>query len=258
MKKISYLLLIFCAILICSGCHQDKTLPETTAATVAPSTTFTEETTAPVTAPVHSPLYIPGLDVEDVILYFNEVCLDAEIVHSGNASLLQRWEEPISYCLYGSYTEEDIAVLNEFVAWLNTIDGFPGIQEVRNSSDANLNIHFCEQEEMIHLMGDSFYGMDGAVTFWYDYNVIYDAIICCRTDLSQTLRNSVILEELYNSLGPIQDTDLRPDSIIYSEYSEPQCLTQIDKLILTLLYHPELQPGMHADEVATVIRQLYY
>ena len=88
--------------------------------------------------------------------------------------------------------------------------------------------------------------------------MIFDAIICCRTDLCQTLRNSVILEELYNGLGPIQDTSLRPDSIIYNEYAEPQCLSQIDKLILTLLYHPDLQPGMNAEEVAAVIRTLYY
>ena len=72
------------------------------------------------------------------------------------------------------------------------------------------------------------------------------------------LCDSVILEEIYNGLGPIQDTDLRPDSIIYSGFSEPQSLTDVDELILKLLYHPQLLPGMNADECETVIRQLYY
>jgi hypothetical protein len=30
----------------------------------------------------------------------------------------------------------------------------------------------------------------------------------------------VILEEVYNGLGPVQDTALRPDSLIYSDFSE--------------------------------------
>ena len=89
-------------------------------------------------------------------------------------------------------------------------------------------------------------------------NEIYDAIICCRTDLDQDLRNAVILEEMYNGLGPIQDTDLRVDSVIYSGYSEPQRLTQMDELILRLLYHPQMECGMDAQQCADVIRQLYY
>jgi hypothetical protein len=68
----------------------------------------------------------------------------------------------------------------------------------------------------------------------------------------------VILEELYNGLGPIQDTSLREDSIIYAGYSEPQALTEIDWLILQLLYHPDLQFGMDTEACAEVIRQLYY
>ena len=111
---------------------------------------------------------------------------------------------------------------------------------------------------MIDLMGSGFYGMDGAVTFWYMDDVIYDAIICYRTDIPQFTRNSVILEEIYNGLGPIQDTALRPDSIIYSEFSEPQELTPMDELILRLLYHPDIQCGMDMAACEEVIRNLYY
>ena len=89
-------------------------------------------------------------------------------------------------------------------------------------------------------------------------NQIYDAIICCRTDLNQVVRNSVILEEIYNGLGPVQDTVLREDSIIYSYYSEPQSLTEVDELILKLLYHPDIVCGMDATDCEAVIRQLYY
>lgn len=230
------------------------TVPATQPPTEAP----TEPPTETPTLPPHSELYIPDVSVEDVILYFNEVCLDAEYTHSGDPSRLQKWISPIAYYLQGSPTQEDLETLNHFSDWLNTIDGFPGIYQTQEPSEANLTIHFCDQQEMISLMGDNFYGMDGAVTFWYMDDMIYDAIICYRTDLDQHLRNSVILEEIYNGLGPIQDTALRPDSIIYGEFSEPQELTAMDELILRLLYHPDIKCGMDAAACEKIIRSLYY
>ena len=102
-------------------------------------------------------------------------------------------------------------------------------------------------------------GLDGAVTFWYDgENRIYDEVICIRNDIDQFTRNSVILEEIYNGLGPVQDTSLRSDSLIYQEFSQPQALTQVDELILRLLYHPDMRCGMDAEACETVIRSLYY
>jgi hypothetical protein len=67
----------------------------------------------------------------------------------------------------------------------------------------------------------------------------------------------VLLEELYNGLGPVQDTALRPDSIIYAEYSTPQRLSDVDELLLRLLYHPTLQPGMDRAACSEAIQQLY-
>ena len=68
----------------------------------------------------------------------------------------------------------------------------------------------------------------------------------------------MILEEVYNGLGPIQDSSLREDSLIYSGYSEPQELTDIDELLLRILYHPDLKAGMDSGECAEIIHQIYY
>ena len=75
--------------------------------------------------PKHSPFYIPDIPVEDVILYFNEVTLDSEIINGGDPSLVQKWVSPVYYTLDGEYTDGDIAVLQSFTAWLNTVEGFP-------------------------------------------------------------------------------------------------------------------------------------
>lgn len=234
----------------------ESTEPETTEATEAETT---EPTEPEPTEPEHSALYIPGVSVENVITYFNEVCLDAEFVHSGDASLLQRWEMPVCYSVEGSPTAEDLEVLEGFTDWLNTVENFPGIRRNQSDDFVNLRIHFCTQEELLAIMGDHFTGLDGAVTFWYNGdNAIFDAVICVRTDLDQYVRNSVIQEEIYNGLGPIQDTNLRQDSLIYSGYTTPQEPTQTDRLIMELLYHPSLSCGMTAQECEEAIRQLYY
>lgn len=267
MRKLIFLLL---CLLLLTGCAPAEPAPtqiptgaETLPAVTEPPTEVpteapTEAPTEVPTLPPHSELYIPGVEVEDVITYFHEVCLNAEFVNSGDPSFLQRWNAPITYRVYGDPTAEDLAKIEEFSGWLNTVFGFPGIYEAAEGEYVNLRIHFCDQQTMVDLMGENFAWMDGGVTFWYNDDVIYDAIICIRTDLDQYLRNSVILEEIYNGLGPAQDTDLRPDSLIYSAFSEPQSLTDIDELILKLLYHPDLSCGMSAAECEAVIRQLYY
>ena len=227
-------------------------IEETTETTAEPTETTAE------TEPAHSELFISYVTPDEMVRYFNEVCLDAEFVNSGNASVLQRWEEPICYSVQGDYTPEDIAKIEELAAWLNTVEGFPGMMEADGPDVANLSIYFCGQQELIDRMGENHYNSDGAVTFWYTDDIIYTGTICVRSDLDQILRNSVILEEIYNGLGPIQDTNLRSESIIYSGFSQPQALHPIDRVILQLLYHPSLACGMDITECETAIRTLYY
>lgn len=257
--------LLLCAVLM-AGCGMSPVIfTEPTAESTMPSVTVPVTTvqtqpseTVPVENLLHSPLYIAEVPVEDVISFFNEVCLSAEYVNSGDPSLVQKWTGPLIYQVHGNPTEEDLITLGNFAAQLNSIQGFPGIREAQYPEEATINIHFCSRQDFLTLMGENFYGADGGVTFWYERNEIYNAIIGIRTDIDQELRNSVILEELYNGLGPVQDTWLRSDSIIYGGFSQPQALTLTDWLILDLLYHPDIKCGMTQQQCEAVIRNLYY
>ena len=268
-------MMVILTLTLCS-CGRNTTTPSTTTSSAIYPTSKTTTTTATHTQPstststtsaiitptesnIHSRLYIPGVSVEDVIAWFNEIVLNAEVVISGDATLVQKWVSPISYRIIGETTEQDRQVLKNFTDQLNTIPGFPGIHEVTEPWQSNMNIYFCPQSEFSTHVSDGFENTDGAITFWYnDANQIYDAIICYRTDLDQYVRNSVLLEEIYNGLGPIQDTSSRSDSIIFSGYSTPQTLTQEDWLLLELLYHPDIVCGMTADQCERIIRTLYY
>lgn len=260
--------MLLCLVLLLPlwGCgRKSEILPESsvTEATTEPEITEPAPTEPEVTEPAetipeHSALYLENVPVEDVILWFNEVTLDTEFSDGGDATLVQKWGSPILYYVYGEPTDADLAVLESFGNWLNTLEGFPGFLPADFEMQANLHIHFTDAQGLLEKMGRDYGDVDGAVTFWYDVNnVIFDEIICIRTDLAQEVRNSVIMEEIYNGLGPVQDTALREDSLIWQGYSIPQELTAVDELILKLLYHPDIQCGMDARQCEEVIRMLY-
>ena len=232
------------------------TIPVPTRPVIKPTEeTEVEETT---TMPEHSEYFIPGLYVDTVIEYFSEVVLDAEYTESASYCLVQKWDREVLYYIHNECTTEDLQDIKNMENWLNSIEGFPGMREVYSEAEANLQIYFTDEQGLLDIMGSNFVDCDGAVTYWYENNKIYKGNICYRNDIDQYVRNSVIIEEIYNGMGPVQDTQLRPDSIIYYGYTAPQEMTAVDELILKLLYHPDIKCGMDKEACAAVIRKLYY
>ena len=271
MNKVLCVCLALALAVSLGGCipEPEIDIPETTAPIViapkpvdpipvVPETTVPEPTIPETTKPEHSEFYIPEISVEDVILWFNEVVLDSEFTYGGDSSLVQKWTVPIVYSIDGNATGEDLQVLEDFTIWLNTIEGFPGIRPADEDAYANLQIRFGDAQMILDYLGPDYEYVDGGIRYWYEDNAIYDAKIAYRDDISQYTRNSVILEEIYNGLGLVQDTSLREDSLIWQGFSEPQALTEVDELLLRLLYHPDILCGMNAQECETVIRRLYY
>ena len=267
----------FLIVSLLCGCSflgsEPATTPQTEAPTIPETLTVipteeelppeTEPETEPETLSEHSALYIPDLAVEDVIVYFNEVCLATEYATEGggDASLVQKWVTPIYYRLYDEYTDEDVTLIEQFAAELNALEGFPGMYPAEYEDQANLTISFWNQDRLTEELGYVVNNeiSDGIVHFWYNGdNELFDEEIGIRSDLSQYKRNPVILEEIYNGLGPVQDTVLREDSLIYQYYTIPEGLTEVDWLILKLLYHPDIRCGMDAAACEQVIRSLYY
>lgn len=250
MKKVKYICLAILLVFIISACSIMQ----------KPAGGNGEEEQGPTVT--HSVLYIEGIDVEDVIRYFNEVALDTEYsTGEGNASLIQKWGEKMTYRFLGDPTEEDKAVLLELFGKLNQISGFPGIVEAEVGKVPSLQIYFQDRVDFMANFGDfiGYEEADGAAQYWYytATNVIYTGRIGYRTDINQELRNSVLLEEVVNLLG-FNDTVVREDSIVYQYSSEAQELSKMDWLLLKLMYHPDMKPGMNQAACETVIRNLYY
>lgn len=205
--------------------------------------------------------HLDGYTAEQVKEYFVDVVSGTEYsTGDGNAALVQKWVEPIYYKINGDATKEDLQVLEKLFTELNAIYGFPGIYPVSEGNLVNLTLTFYARDEFQADFGEflNYEEADGAVQYWYsnDMNDIYDGRIGYRTDISQQVRNSVLLEEIVNGLG-IQDTMLREDSITYQGYNEVQQLSEMDWLVIKLLYHPDIRCGMTTEECKQIIDTIY-
>lgn len=269
MKAVKLLLLTFPVLLCLWGCkpneqvgQESQAAPTTDSSAMQESTeaTATQETTLP--ADLHSSFYLEGFTPEQVVTYFAEVVLNAEYSSGeGDIHVVQKWTGPIRYMINGEATQKDREKLEELFAQLNAVEGFPGIEAAPLPIAMNMTLNFYNREDFQTYFGRvvNYEDADGAVEYWYynETNQIHNAAVGYRTDIDQYTRNSVLLEEVINGLG-ITDTKLREDSITYQGFSQTQELSDMDWLILRLLYHPDIKCGMNLEQCRAVIKKLYY
>ena len=257
MKKT--LLLFFALMLALAACAVEPapttTMPPPPQTTV-PETTVPETTVPETTAP-------PALadPLEDVLTWFDEVVLHMEYSDgTGNPALVKKWRFPILCRIEGDPTDEDLRVLEDFFDQLNALPGFPGIAMAEGLQRESLTLSFLGPEDFRDSFSEVVNGEDawGAAQFWFytDTNEIHTARIGYRTDIDQISRSSIVLEEIVNCLG-LSDTELRQDSIVYQYSNDNICLSDVDWLILELLYRPDIQCGMDREQCHAVIESLY-
>ena len=144
MKKWTFVfvLIITPSLLLCScgetGRNEDASLLSSGTENLSGSSLKTESNE-------HSELYLEDYSVDQICNYFKEVVLDMEYSDGeGEISLVQKWEAPIYYRIYGTPTDEDLKVLNNLFAQLNKINGFVGIYEANDQEAENLSLDFLD------------------------------------------------------------------------------------------------------------------
>ena len=265
MKNITYIFLLICLIVSILGCSNNDLPIESTEPSNSSENVEIQDNIAPEVEEnihEHSQLYNPNYTQEEILTYFEEVVLNMEYSDgTGDVSCVQKWLSPIYYNIYGSYTDVDLTELYELFTQLNCINGFPGIYPASDENIENLSISFFEPNDFTYQFTDVINGEDayGATEFWYytDTNEIHTARIGYRTDLDQEIRNSILLEEIINSLG-ISDSTLRTDSVVYQDSNDNFVLSDVDILILKLLYNTEIHCGMNYENCKKIIEILYY
>ena len=78
------------------------------------------------------------------------------------------------------------------------------------------------------------------------------------TDVTdQKARNHLIQEEFIGALGLLNDHFLYSDSILYQPWTTVQQPSEVDWLMLNILYSPRLSPGMDKNKIHGVLTEAW-
>jgi hypothetical protein len=219
-----------------------------TSTTIATSTEATTEvtTTAPTEATTlaTSPPLPVELAVSDVLDYFEEIALKREYGSGEFDGVVCRWQEPVYIQINGEYTVDDYNFLIAHVNYLNSLDGLPELSVVADGG--NFQVHFSRLDQLADVVPGYVEGNWGFISIdWDSQGQVYYANMGIATDVtSQVQRNHLILEEMTQGLGMLNDSTLYPDSIFQADWTETQSISALDEWIIRLLYSPAIEAGM--------------
>ena len=74
--------------------------------------------------------------------------------------------------------------------------------------------------------------------------------------LMRSERDTVIMEEMIQSLGLANDSPDYEESLFYDGWTTPAEPAAIDWALVKLLYHPSVKVGMPKNEAMQVVREL--
>lgn len=163
----------------------------------------------------------------------------------GGAHKLARWEEPLRIHVDGSPTQADRETLENFALQLAyRVPNMPNVTIVEDRADANVFFWFGPLDELAQHVTNYPEGNWGAFTYWYrSYRMVKAEIGIASDVTNQRERNHLIMEELVGALGLTNDHEVFSDSIVYQPWTTTQELSEVDWLMLNMIYHPDVAPG---------------
>lgn len=198
----------------------------------------------------------------EIISYFKDVALGFENGRSSNVT--RKWDSPMKVFIDGDPSQR---VYDQIERTLNNInelatDGFSA-EIINDINSSNCYFFFGTRSDFIEKFPDALgqIGSNYAIfNVWWNDNVINRARIFIdinRPTLTQ--QESLVLEEITQSLGFGRDSPKYPSSIFYETLTDGGFATaysNIDKELVRLLYHPEMIVGLDRLQVDTLLRDI--
>lgn len=189
---------------------------------------------------------------EEILEYFKEVALKIEYGNQNNS--VKKWNTPIYYYLDENAKEEDQKHIQLLIEKLNEIPTLPLF--IKSSlEEANLVIHFTSSDTLYKIR--KLPGIEGYCHFEYDKNnILRKSEITISSDLELETRKSVITEEIVQALGLTNDSEKYENSIFYQYASNLIYPSDLDFIIISLLYNENIKYGMNYENVEEVLNQI--
>jgi len=194
----------------------------------------------------------PGVTyTQDEIDYFLEIALKAEF--GTNNARVHKWEEDLFIYVHGEPTEGDLDNLDDVVAGINGLQSEIFLSVVTEEMDANVTVYYTTIEDYEEVDPNYVPGSDGFLTaYWSEYG-IHEATIFVRAISDETYRHHILLEELTQSLGLLNDADWYEESIFYTDQNSTTQYADIDRTVVSILYRPDIYNNMDEEDVLAVL-----
>lgn len=200
---------------------------------------------------------------ENAIDYFTEVALGFE--YGDLSQITRKWEEPMKLFIGGDRSDDDmIAEVNKVVDAINAMstDGFQ-IEIVSDTLASNayifLGSRWTFKQMFPDAAGDLIYNL-AYFNAYFEGDVIERARIFVDTEYTTREEiNSLIWEEIAQSIGLGRDSPKYPTSVFYetdTEIGNAAAFSPIDEEIVRLLYHPRVSTGLNAAQVRTLLSEI--
>ncbi|MEO1519614.1 MAG: DUF2927 domain-containing protein [Cyanobacteria bacterium J06633_2] len=140
-------------------------------------------------------------------------------------------------------------------SWMPINIGILGIDS--HCKEANIEFFYVQSENFRQYDPNPRPGQVGHVWAWWRNEEIYQArILVSSNGLTDDERVHVIREEMTQALGILKDSWNYPSSIFYQGWTSTTDYDPIDEAVISMLYHPSIQPGMSRDEAEAILNQL--
>lgn len=192
---------------------------------------------------------------------FESVVFGSEIDSRLASVVVAKWQEPVRLAVQGKPKPRHLDFLRRHAATLSGLTGL-SIEPVKQGEKANIDVVFVPRAQMskIRIGGvpedliRQLAGPGGCyfVSWQKPPGTIIGAVIVANTDRDIAEINHCLLEELPQSLGMPNDTDvLRPS--IFSDHDKLTDLARSDTIVVRTLYDPRLKAGTPKVEALTRI-----
>ncbi len=197
-----------------------------------------------------------------VIDYFKDIALGFEF--GGASEITRRWESDMRIFVGGTPTEILSNELDNIIEEINvlTANSSFSAQIVNNQSQSNYYIFFGSADDYETLfpevgnLAQSNWGL--FYIYWNGSDQLTNGHMYVDIFRASELEQRHLLrEELTQSLGLAKDSDKYSDSIFQQAFStKTTAYAQIDEDLIQLLYHPDMNVGLNANQVDGVLRDI--
>ena len=204
----------------------------------------------------------PKLDEYDleVISYFKEIALGFEF--GSSSQITRKWCSDLKVFIGGETNSILLEELDNIISEISSLstDNF-NMEIVSDSSLSNYYIFFGKGDNYAKIFpsASSYVNNNWGLFFiWYNSsNCLNRGQMYVDTDRADFIQAKHLLrEEFTQSLGLARDSDKYINSIFQSSWTTTTSFSQIDKDLIRLLYHPEMQTGLNESEVDVLLRNV--